>query len=1126
MTGMAGFLSYFTRHRTAANLVLLLVIALGAAAFPKLRSQFFPDIVFDTILVSAEWQGAGAQDIDRAVVQLLEPALQAVEGVVSTNATSFEGRMRITMEFESDWDMARAVDDAKEAAAGVPNLPEDLEGPDISRRGWRDLVTEVVITGPVQVEQLGQIADEFSAELFARGVSQATIRGVEAPRTVVLVPESELVRNDVSLAEIASAISEEAKADPSGEVGSGSRVRTGTEKRSFEQIEQISVRSNPDGSKLLIGDFATVRIEGVDRERAYFVGEYPAVQLRIDRSQKGDAIRLQQTVETLAEELRATVPDGVSIDLIRTRAEAITGRLNVLYSNGLIGLALVVCLLFLFLNARVAFWVAAGIPTAMLATVAMMYALGFSLNMISLFALIITLGIVVDDAIVVGEHAEFRARELGEAPEVAAENAAIRMGLPVFAATITTVIAFMGILAIGGRFGRLVLELPLIVIIVLVASLIECFVILPNHMRHALAHAARNHWYDAPSRVVNSGFNWFKTNVFRRLVEWVIIFRYPVIAGAIMLLSIQAALFISGDVRWRFFNAPELGTVTGNFAMAPGAEREDAVEMMQEMQRAVDETGKKFEERHGENPVKYVVAGIGGLTGRGLSGADTKAPELLGSITVELIDADLRPYSSFEFVGELQDAVRRHPLLETLSFRGGRRGPGGDAIDINLSGAEAQTLKDAAEQLKRLLSAYPEVSGLEDDLAYDKEEVILELTPLGRSLGFTIDGVGRILRQRLGGIEAASYAQGTRTSTIMVQLPEQELAADYLERTMMRTPQGSYVPLGDIVSVDRNIGFSTIKRQNGIHVVSVTGDLSEDDPQRATEIVEALRSDILPSIAEDYALSWELSGLAEQENAFLGDATVGGLLVMLGIFMALAWVFSSWVRPLVVLATVPFGLVGAIYGHYLWGVPFSIFSVVGLMGMTGIIINDSIILISTIDEYSKSRGLVPSIIAATCDRLRPVLLTTMTTVLGLIPLLYETSRQASFLKPTVITLCYGLGFGMLLVLILVPSLCIVQYDIGCRLASLRRAFRVKGNVGGIRVTITGAAFAAAAVFAATIGFTLVEGRLSPAVLLPQGFVESVPPIVAAFAMFVIGLAAVCLAVYAVYATSGRFLRRT
>ncbi|MBA83394.1 MAG: acriflavine resistance protein B [Rhodobacteraceae bacterium] len=1072
---VGGLLSYFTRHRTAANLLLVVLLVLGMAAVPQMRAQFFPDVVVDDVDIVTVWDGAGAEDVDAAIIQVLEPTLLAVEGVESSASTSREGRGTITLEFEPGWDMSRAADDVQAAVDTVTTLPEEAEDPTVRRGVWRDRVTDVVITGPVEPQQLGLFADEFVPRLFEEGVTRTTIRGVAAPEILIEVPSLNLMAHDVTIAQIAAAIAEEVDADPAGDVtGANARVRTGVEKRSADQIASVVLRSNDDGSALTVGDVATVSLLGSDRDRVYFVGQHPAVSVRVDRSDTGDAIKIQAQVQDVADQMEATLPQGVTIDLIRTRAEAITARLNILTENGLFGLVLVLILLFLFLNARTAFWVAAGIPVSMLTAIALMYAAGLTINMISLFGLIITLGIVVDDAIVVGEHADHLSRH-GYSPTQAAENAARRMALPVFSATLTTIIAFFGLTAIGGRFGDLIRDIPFTVIVVLLASLIECFLILPHHMAHALKHSAKEHWYDWPSRTVNKGFRWVRSHLFRPLTGLVIRARYPVIALTVLLLAGQIAVFVRGDVQWRFFNAPERGSVTGNFAMLPGASRADSLEMMREMQRATEALGAEYAERYGTNPLDYVIAEVGGNSGRPLPGADTKDSDLLGGISIELIDADLRPYSSFAFVAELQDAVRRHPMVETVSFRGWRSGPGGEALDVQFYGASAETLKSASEALKQALAKYPEVSAVEDNLSYDKDEIILELPPQGQALGFTIDGLGRVLRHRLNGLEAATFPDGPRSAEIRVELPRSELTADFLETMQLRTGAGHYVPLADIVSVKTRSGFSTVRRENGIRLISVTGDISEDDPARAEEILRVLETEILPTIASEKQVEWRLSGLSEQEDQFLNEAMTGLVLCLLGIYLVLAWVFSSWTRPIVVMAIIPFGLVGTIYGHVQWDVPLSMFTVVGLVGMTGIIINDSIVLVTTIDDYAKDRGLVPSIMDGTADRLRPVMLTTLTTVMGLAPLLYETSQQAQFLRPTVITLVYGLGFGMVLVLMVVPALVAIQHDIRRQVTALKRSVRVQG----LRLPMGLSLLAVAGWLVPSLGWPLVTGAAHP-----------------------------------------------
>ena len=1106
----SGILSYMTRHRTAANLFLLVMLLAGVVSFPQMRAQFFPDVVIDNVTVSVRWDGAGPEDVDRAIVQVVELSLLGVEGVTSTTATSSEGQARILMEFEPGWDMARGTDDAQIVVDSVASqFPNDADDPSVRRGFWRDRVTDVVISGPVDIKQLALFSDEFITRLFAAGVTRTSVRGVASGSTIVEVDSLSLIQHDVTLSQIASAIAEEAEADPAGDVAGSSRIRTGVAKRSVRDISAIILRSNTDGSALVIGDVGRVIEQSIDRNRAYFVGEKQAISIRIDRSAQGDSITIQEAVENVAKEIKEILPPEVQVELIRTRSEAISARLSMLMKNGLQGLGLVVLLLFLFLNVRTAFWVAAGIPAAMAAAVALMYVSGITINMISLFALIITLGIVVDDAIVVGEHADFRVRSLGEVPMVAAENAAKRMFTPVFSATLTTVIAFFGLVAIGGRFGDLIADIPFTVIVVLIASLAECFLILPHHMAHSITDGGTVRWYDLPSHNMNKLLDHFKRLLFRPFIKFVIWARYPVFAAVVLALASQAVLFINGDVQWRFFNAPERSSVTGNFAMAPGATREDSVIQMKAFQDAVEEVGAQYKEKYGRSPISFVMAEIGGNSGRPLAGSDTKDRDQLGSIAVELIDADLRPYSSYAFVADLQDAVRRHPRVETISFRGWSSGPGGDALDVQFSGADADTLKAASEALQAALVKYPEVSAVEDTLAYDKEELILELTPQGQSLGLTIDALGRTLRNHLNGIEAASFPDGPRSATIRVEVPKGELTADFTDRMLIRTQAGDYVPLADIVTVEQRTGFSTVRRENGIQVISVTGDISEDDPARANAIITELEETILPKIAEETQVVFNLSGLAEQEDDFRNDATRGLILTLAGIFMTLTWIFSSWTRPLVIMAIIPFGLVGTIYGHWWYDIPLSLFSVVGLIGMVGIIINDSIVLITTIDEYAKERGLFPAILDGVTDRLRPVMLTTLTTVLGLSPLLYETSSQAQFLKPTVITLVYGLGFGMLLVLIVVPALLAIQADVGAQVASFKRALRGLIRARGPSLPVGAAIACVSGLFVGTLGWVMVSGRL-PSPLENLSFAS--PPQIA-LALFLVSSAIVLFGLY-------------
>ena len=1032
-----GFLGYFVTHRTAANMLVLVMLIAGVVAGTRIRAQFFPDVAVDTVNVSIVWSGVGPDEMDEAIIARLEPRLRAVDGVKTVRSVARQGIATISLEFQPGWDNAQGLNDVKAAIDEVRDLPEDAETPVIRRSRWRDRVTDVIISGAVGVEILNRYAEEFRTRLYRQGVTLTFIDGVSAPEVRIDVRPRDLERHKLTLADITAAIRAETGTKPVGQIESTrARVRTAARPLTAEDLSTISVRSMPDGSRVTLRDVASVSEQGLDQQIALYLAGTPAVIVQVNRDAKGDAIRLQSAVEAALAAMAPTLPNGVTMQLVNPRAKAISDRLDVLIRNGITGLIIVVVLLFLFLSARTAFWVAAGIPVAMAATIALMYAFGFTFNMVSLFALIICLGIVVDDAIVVGEHADHLAQR-GLAPADAAREAAHRMAAPVFSASVTTVIAFAVLALIGGRFGKLIADMPFTVGVVIVASLFESFLILPAHMRHALAHAGKRSVLDLPSTYVNRGFNWFRSMIFRPVARAAVSLRYPVVGVGLLLLSFSLSAYFDGTVRWRFFSSPERSTIRANVAMLDNATRSDTKAFMSELDRALKVVGERFEKKYGRAPVVAAVAKVGGTTGRGLKGADAKDPDLLGSYNIELIDPDLRVYSARRFIRDWRNEIKPHLLLETLALRGDRSGPGGDDIAIVLTGADARIIKMAAEDIKAALSRYSGVSGVEDDLAYDRPELVLSLTPKGEALGFTTASIAAALRHRLDGVEAIKLVRGTQEVVARARLPKSEVGPAYLHKATVPLPGGGFIALSEVARFKELQGFSVIRRENGERRVTVSGDLP-DDAAASADIMAALTGEILPEISARYGLAWSLGGLAEQERDFLSEAVIGFMLALAGIYLVLSWVFASWTRPLVVMLVIPFGIIGMIWGHWLHAIPISMFSIVGLMGMAGIIINDSIVLVTTIDERATREPVFSAIVEGTVDRLRAVLLTTMTTVGGLGPLLLETSRQAQFLKPTVITLAYGLGFGVVIVLLLTPAMVAIQHDIAMNLKSMRR----------------------------------------------------------------------------------------
>ncbi len=1039
---MKSVLGYFVRHRTAANLLLAIMLLGGLWAGLNMRTQFLPDIVIERIVVRVAWPGAGPEEIDAQIVARLEPSLLAVEGVASTRASAREGMAWLNLEFEPGWDMSRALDETRAAVDAVSGLPDGAERPTIRQRLFRDRVVDVALWGPVGVDQLTRLALSLQEALFREGVTRTRLISPADPEIRVEIAESEMIRRDLGIADLAATLGGAAFSRPAGDIGEGgARLRSGRDRRDAAALAEVAIGRDADGGRVTLGAVARIETETQGSGRAHFVSGSPAVILRVERDADGDALAIARAVAGAVESMRATLPEAVDLAMTRSRADPIAQRIGLLVRNGLTGLALVLVFLFLFLSARTAFWVALGIPAAMAASLAVIYFAGVSLNMISLFALLLCLGMVVDDAIVVGEHADTLHRR-GMAPTEAAETAAARMASPVFAASVTTVIAFMALVAIGGRHGAMIYAIPITVAAVLTASLVESFLVLPAHMRHALSARRSDPWYDAPSRWVDKGFRRLRDGAFRPLLGWVLRARYLAVGAAVALLLHAMTLLSTGALPWRFFDAPESGEVSTSFSMLPIATRADTRAMLDEVTRALDVVNARFEAEHGRAPVRFASGVIGGAKARRLDGAEDLDADLRGSVEVELIDADARAYPQGEFLRAWRAEIGSVPKLDMVSARGGRAGVDDAAVGVALTGAAPRALKAAAEALEARLSAYPEVTGVEDDLPYDVDEISLELTPRGEALGFTVDSVGRELRARLEGVEAAEFPSGGRTARVVVRAARDELGADWLWRTRLRAPSGAWIALSEIATFDTAPGFATIRRENGEVAVSVSVEIETEDAARSAALRDAIAREILPEIASRHDLRWRLTGQAEDERTFLRDALLGFLLCIAGIYLTLAWIFASWTRPLVVMLAIPFGLIGALWGHHWMGVPLSMFSVVGLLGMTGIIINDSIVLIRAADQASPRRAMIPAVIEATAGRLRAVFLTTATTVAGLAPMLFETSSQAQFLKPTVITLAFGLGFGMVIVLIVTPAALAIEQDVRRVLASGRRLGRL------------------------------------------------------------------------------------
>jgi len=1018
----ADLVRLFARHGNAANLMMASLIVVGLIALTRLNTQFFPDFGIDIITVSVTWTGATAADVDNNIIAAIEPEVRFLDGVDKVTSYAVEGNATVVIEYEQGADLQAALSEVDSAVARLTTLPEDSERPVISRIIRYDTIMRLSLSGPFSEAALKTIAKRMRDDLLNSGIDRVELGGTRDEEIWVEVAPPVLRQLDLTLGDIAERIRGESVDLPSGDIEGGAvkQIRSLGLRTTASDVGNIEIRALDNGQKIFLRDVATVREAFDDKATVGMVEGETAVELHIQRATTADALDTAAKVDAYLAGALPTLPPTLKVQLYDVQVGLIQDRIAVLVKNGVGGLVLVLAVLFLFLSFRIAIWVAAGIPVALLATMIVMLLTGQSINMISLFGLIMTLGIIVDDAIVVGEHAAHR-RETGADAQAAAEGGALRMLAPVIASSLTTIAAFLPLLVIGDIIGTIISAIPFVAIAVLMASLLECFLILPGHLRGAFSGRQR-----AESRFrrgFNARFDRLRDGPYRRLVTAAVRWRYLTLAVALGALIVSVGFLAGGRIAFNFFPSPESDVINGNVVMAPGSERADTIAMVREMERAAAVVAERLDPA---NPLIHASYGtIGRTAGERFS---RLSGDRYGGVYMELVPSDNRTVRTQEFIEAWREEIVERPGVIRINLNERAGGPPGREIDIRLSGSSTEALKAAALEVRTLLERFPGVSDVEDDLPYGKQEVVLEVTPRGQALGFNTQAIGRQVRDAFEGAIAKRFPRGDEEVTVKVQYPRDAITTEALLNLYLQAPGGAQVPLSEVVSLSETRGFGRIRRESGHREVAIFAEIDETQTT-LNDIMPALIRQGLPDIAAKHGASYRLAGKAEEQAETLADMRVGGITGLVMIYVILAWVFASYSRPVVVMGIIPFGLIGVIFGHLLLGYDLTILSIVGMIGLSGIVVNDSIILVSTVDERLRD-GETPldSIINGSCDRLRAVLLTSLTTIGGLTPLLFETSLQAQFLIPMAITIVSGLAVATFLVLLVIPALLMIQAD--------------------------------------------------------------------------------------------------
>lgn len=1009
---------YFAQHRVAANLFMAIMILAGCWALAKLNTQFFPTLPEQIITVRVAWSGASPEDVESGITIPLEQELRNLDHLDKFSSSSLDGVASITLEFEEGTDMQMALERTTSAVRLVRNLPADAEQPEIARLVRYEAVARVVLTTEGSIDELRPLAQRLKNDLLARGISKIDVVGLPDEEIAIQVPAARLQEVGLTLEQFAAQIQEQSRDLPAGSIGRedlSRQLRGLDQQRSVPGFEALPLYLERGQEVVPIGDLA--RVERRARDGAVTLEYFgkPAVELRLRRAESADSLHSAQILERWLHDVQPTLPASVQIHVYDQAWQLIAERIELLLTNGGGGLLLVVAILFLFLNSRVAFWVAVGVPVSFMAALAVLYFAGGSINMISLFAMIMTLGIIVDDAIVVGEDAltKFQA---GAAPLPAAAGGARHMLAPVLAASLTTIAAFLPMMLIGGAMGSMLFDIPLVVVAVLIASLLECFFVLPGHLRGSF-EGLRTRPPSPFRQRLEHGFARLRDHHFRRLLTAALHYRGVTYSVTAALFIIAAGLVAGGRINFTFFPSVEGTILYANASFVAGTPSQTVRDFLRHLEATLHETDAEL----GGKLVVAAVASHGASIFAG--GSQEQGGTEYGSLIVELISPDQRTIRNTQFLAEWQRRVVVPPGIEHFTLFERMSGHMGRDIDIRLTGPSAPALKGAALELAEALRELPGVSAIEDDLPYGRDQLVYHLTPLGRSLGLDVGTVGRQLRAAFDGRLVQVYQEGEDEIEVRVVLPDAErhrLAT--LNRLALTLPNGAQAPLADVVEFSHNAGFEVLRHSEGQLAVHVSA-FVDSQINNANRILAGLEAQVLPDLRARYGIESSLEGQAAEQRETMGDMARGAIFALAMIYLILAWVFASYSLPLLVMTAIPLGLVSAVLGHGMLGIELTILSLFGLLGLSGIVVNDSIILVRFYQELcAGGMAAHEAIIEAGCQRLRAVLLTSLTTIGGLLPLLFETSLQAQFLIPMAAAICFGLAFSTILVLVFVPLL--------------------------------------------------------------------------------------------------------
>jgi multidrug efflux pump subunit AcrB len=1032
---MKKVLAAFARNTVFANIVLVLIFVAGGFATLSMIRETFPEFSLDMIIVAVPYPGADPEEVEEGICRKIEEAIEGIEGIKQFTTESRENQGSANIEVKENYDVTAVLDKVRTQINAISTFPVDAEKPIIYELTLKDPVIMLYLSGDMSERRLKEWSERLKDEIQQLPpVSQVGIFGTRDYEISIEISEQRLREYGLSFDQVSDAIRRSNLNLAGGTIrskGEEIRIRTVGRKYSGRELASIVVMATPKGDVITLDRVAKI-VDGFaeDPIDATINGK-PSVMLIVYKTKEEDSLAISKAVQKFVGAKASVLPAGASLKVLYDNTSMLRDRINLLLKNGIIGLVIVFASLWMFLNLRLSFWAGMGIPVSIAGALAIVWAMGGTINMVSLFGFIMVLGIVVDDAIVVGE-AIYVHRKSGKPTLQAAVDGVSEVGMPVVAAVVTTIVAFIPLAFVGGIMGKFIAILPVVVIACLLVSLVECLILLPAHLSHLPGPEVAEKQMsplqrrvEMVHRLTSTGLEWFVKNLYYPFMRHALNWRYVSLCSAIAFLLITIGLVRGGIIKFQVFPPIDGFIMTSTVEFPAGTPPAVTRNALDRVEIALLRLAKKTRTKSGEPLLEDRLTLVGGTLGN----LPKHGPQY-GAVQAILLPSERRGVHVDDLMVAWEKEVGRISGVKAITFEGLQAGPPGAPIEVWLQGHDMAHILAASGDLMARLEKFEGVFQIRSDFSPGKNEIRLTLKPEARALGLTVNDLARQVYAGYYGDEAVRLQRGRDDIRVKVRYTagERSRISD-LEKVRIRTRDGYEVPLFSVAEASFSPGFSTITRTDGSRRVAVSADV-DTHKANANEIFADLIKNFFPALRDKYPdVQVALQGEQKKMRESFSSMYVGYPLAVLGIFIIVATMFRSYTQPFIIMITIPFGIIGSIWGHLLLGFDLSIMSIFGMVALTGVVVNDAIVLIERVNEnFAEGLPFFEAIRMGGVRRFRAIFLTSLSTVGGLAPMIMETNLQARFLIPMALSLASGVAFATVLTLVLIPSLMVILND--------------------------------------------------------------------------------------------------